>query len=153
MHGIEKAEMHLIGLELESKTSNLNGKANIDCGKLWHRFETEEILSKIEDRLTEEIIAVYYDYEGDYTEPYSYFIGCEVPYGTEVPHGMSQMTIQKGQYRKFVAKGKMPDCISDLWQLIWATKLERAYKNDFEIYGAKSKNWENAEVEVFVGVK
>ncbi len=152
MNKIEKKEMQIIGLELESKTINLNGKSGIDISKLWGKFEKEQIYSKIPNKINNEIVAVYFDYNGDYTEPFSYLIGCEVTDGTEAPEGMRKITIPKANYRKFLAKGKMPDCIGEVWYKIWDTKLDRAYTYDFEIYGEKSQDWENAEVEVFIGV-
>lgn len=153
MKGINKDELQVIGIELETKTSNLNGKAHIDCAHLWRHFQSENIIGKIPNRVNNEVMAVYFDYEGDYSEPYSFMIGCEVNPGTEAPQGMKKITIPKSTYRKFVAKGKMPDCVADVWHLIWGTKLDRAYTYDFEVYGEKSQNWESAEVEVFIGVK
>ena len=152
MNKIEKNEMQIIGLELESKTINLNGKSGIDISKLWEQFEKEQIYSKIPNKVNNEIVAVYFDYDGDYNEPFSYLIGCEVTDGTDAPQGLKKITIPKENYRKFIAKGKMPDCIGEAWYKIWDTKLDRAYTFDFEIYGEKSQDWENAEVEVFIGV-
>ena len=116
-------------------------------------FEKEQIYSKIPNKINNDIVAVYFDYDGDYNEPFSYMIGCEVTDGTEAPEGLRKVTISKANYRKFLAKGKMPDCIGEVWYKIWDTKLDRAYTFDFEIYGEKSQNWDNAEVEVFIGVK
>ncbi|MER3328479.1 MAG: GyrI-like domain-containing protein [Candidatus Kapaibacterium sp.] len=153
MKEIEKDEMQIIGLELETKTSNMNGKSGIDISKHWEKFEKEQIYSKIPNKVNYEIVAVYFDYDGDYTEPFSYMIGCEVTDGTEAPYGMRKITIPKSKYRKFLARGKMPDCVTAVWKLIWGTDLERAYTCDFEVYGEKSQNWEDAEVEVFIAVK
>ena len=49
-----------------------------------------------------------------------------------------------------IAKGKMPDCISNSWKDIWDSKIERAYKYDFEVYDERSKDWNNATVDIFV---
>ncbi len=153
MQEIEKDEMQIIGLELETKTSNMNSKSGIDISKLWEQFEKDKIYPKIPNKENNDILGVYFNYEGDYTEPFSYMIGCVVMDGTEAPPGMKKITIPKGKYRKFVARGKMPDCVSEVWKLIWGTDLERTYTCDFEVYGEKSQDWEDAEVEVFIGVK
>lgn len=153
MNGIEKSEIQVIGIDLETKTSNQNGKAHIDCGHLWHKFMSDNIIGKIPNTVSHNIYAVYYNYEGDYTEPYSFMIGCEVTHGTEAPEGMKKITIPKNSYRTFTAKGKIPDAVADVWHLIWGTKMDRDYSYDFEVYGEKSQDIENAEVEVFVGMK
>ena len=46
----------------------------------------------------------------------------------------------------------MPDCVANAWIDIWADNLDRTYWADFEIYGEKSKDWNSAEVEIYVGV-
>ena len=68
-------EITLIGLSLKTKTTNANGQSNIDCGNLWQEFEKENYADKIPGKLSDEILAVYHQYEGDYTKPFSYFIG------------------------------------------------------------------------------
>lgn len=57
------------------------------------------------DKVGKEIYSIYYDYEGDYTKPFSYFIGCIVKTDASVPGGMSAMTISGGTYTKLLAKG------------------------------------------------
>lgn len=68
----------LAGLKLPQKTTNEGGQSNINCGGLWQKFNTENIAARIQDKLGAEIYAVYFDYEGDHTKPFSYFIGCKV---------------------------------------------------------------------------
>jgi predicted transcriptional regulator YdeE len=150
MDKTQKSEFKLIGLKLESKTTNEGGQSSVDCGKLWQKFETENLAESIPDKLSDEIYAVYFDYEGDYTKPFSYFIGCKVKIDTDVPHGMDHLIIPAGNFTKVIAKGKMPDCVANSWKDIWNSKTDRAYKYDFEIYGERSKDWSNAEVEIFV---
>ncbi len=82
-------------------------------------------------RVSDEIYAVYFEYEGDHTQPFSYFIGCKVTDSAPAPD-MDTLTIPAQSYTKFIAKGKMPDCISNSWKDIWDSKIERAYKYDFE---------------------
>jgi predicted transcriptional regulator YdeE len=45
----------------------------------------------------------------------------------------------------------MPDCVANVWREIWQTDYPRNYQYDFEIYSAKSFDWSNAEVDVFIG--
>ena len=47
----------------------------------------------------------------------------------------------------------MPDCIVNAWRNIWTAKLDRAYNYDFEIYDERSKDWNNAEADIFLSVR
>lgn len=149
----EIEEFYLIGLSLNDKTSNVNQQAMVDCGNLWQQFEKENIAAKIPNKLGEEIVAVYHDYDGDYTKPYAYFIGCKTEKGTSVPNGLDSLTIPKNSYYKIVAEGKMPDCVANAWIKIWNSDLPRAYTSDFEIYDEQSKDWSKAMVNIYLSIK
>lgn len=142
----------LIGLKLPHKTQNRNGQSNQDGGQLWQKFEQEKIASQIPQKLSDDIYAVYFDYEGDHSDPFSYFVGCRVAVGTMPPEGLDRLIIPAQTYQKLIATGPMPDCIAGLWKEIWESDLPRAYIADFEIYGEKSKNWDQAEIEVFLSI-
>jgi predicted transcriptional regulator YdeE len=143
----------LIGLSLGKPTTNENGQSNIDCGQLWQKFESEKYFDNIPNKKSNDILAVYHNYEGDFTQPFSYFIGCEVPADTPVPEGLTRLIIPGGKFQKFVAKGKMPDCIAAGWKDIWNSGIDRAYNADFEVYDKRSHDWDNAEVDIFISVK
>ncbi len=143
----------LIGLALKNKTSNENGQAGIDCGNLWQKFEKESTFTRLQGKISNEIFAVYHNYEGDYTKPFSYFIGFKVCPDLNVPDGMDSLIIHDGNYQLFTAKGKMPDCVARTWEQIWSSGLSRAYQTDFEVYGEKSKDWSNAEIDILISVK
>jgi len=153
MDKINLEEIKLIGLSLKSKTTNLNGQSNIDCGNLWQKFEKENYAIKIPNKLSNEILAVYYQYEGDHTQPFSYFIGCKVPTNTNVPQGLDSLIIPQGTYQKISAKGEMPNCVANTWKEIWNSDIRRTYKFDFEVYDEPSKDWNNAEVDFFLSIK
>ncbi|NOU20084.1 MAG: AraC family transcriptional regulator [Bacteroidales bacterium] len=150
MNMINIPKFKLIGLKLGNKTTNENGQSGIDCGNLWQKFETENFAERIQNKVSSEIYAVYYNYDGDYTKPFSYFIGCKVKNNSEIPHGMDSLVIPAGNYSKVIAKGKMPDCITNSWKKIWSSNIARTYQFDFEIYDERSKDWSNAEVDIFV---
>lgn len=144
--------IYLIGLALSSKTTNENNQSMKDCGELWTRFEKAEIFSKIPNKLSDEVLAVYYDYEGDHTEPFSYFIGCKVEKGTYVPDDLDSLSIPADTYQKVTAKGEMPGCIAEKWQEIWTSDIPRAFNADFEVYDERSQDWSDAEVDIFLSV-
>ncbi|MEX2512142.1 MAG: GyrI-like domain-containing protein [Cyclobacteriaceae bacterium] len=150
MEKVKIPEFKLIGLQLAEKTTNKNGKSMIDCGSLWQEFEKGKFFQKIPDKLDDKIYAVYFDYEGDHTQPFSYFIGCKVKSQTEYPQGLHSLIIPDQHYQKFTAKGKMPNCIAASWEEIWSSEIERDYGFDFEVYDERSQNWNDAEIDIFV---
>lgn len=152
MDKIDLEEIVLMGLSLKTKTTNANGQSNIDCGNLWQEFEKKNYAAKIPGKLSNEILAVYYQYEGDDTQPFSFFIGCKIKPGTELPEGLDSMVIPKGTYQKITAKGKMPDCVANAWRKIWSSGIPRAYQADFEVYDERSRNWNRAVVDIFLSV-
>ena len=141
----------LVGISI--KTTNENGRSNIDCGHLWQKFEVENYADKIPGKMDNKIIAVYYDYEGDYTQPFSYFIGCKVHQHIDVPRGMQALLVPGGSYQLFKATGKMPDCVASSWREIWSAEIKRSYLYDFEVYDERSLDWNNAEVDIYISVK
>lgn len=146
-------EIKLIGLALKGKTTNENGQSSIDCGNLWQKFLEGKYASKIPGKVSEEMYAVYHEYEGDHTQPFSYFIGCKVSSETDVPQDLDSLIIPTEIYQKVIAKGKMPDCVMNAWKEIWQSDIDRAFKIDFEIYGEKAKSWDDAEVEIYLSIK
>lgn len=148
----EKVNFRLVGLKLETKTTNENNQSNVDCGNLWQKFESDKIAEQIPYKLSNEIFAVYYDYEGDKTKAFSYFIGCKVDENAEIPKGLNELIIPAQQYAKVIAKGEMTGCITQAWEKIWNSNLNRQFGFDFEIYDERSQNWNNAEVTIFVSI-
>ena len=153
MHTVALEETKLVGLALKAKTTNFNEQSSVDCGNLWQEFEKGNYAEIIPNKLTDQILAVYHQYEGDHTKSFSYFIGCKVKANTEVPSGLETLTIAKGAYQKIDAKGKMPDCVINAWKEIWSSDIPRSYKMDFEVYDDRSKDWGNAEVDVYLSVE
>jgi predicted transcriptional regulator YdeE len=145
--------IHLIGLSLKTKTINANGQSGTDCKNLWHDFENGHCAAVIPNKLSDDIYGVYHHYDGDSTQPFSYFVGCRVKEGSAVPQELESLTIPEGTYEKITVKGKMPDCVTQAWKEIWMSDYTRTYHTDFEVYDERSKDWNNAEVDVYVSVK
>lgn len=142
----------LAGLALARKTTNANGRSSHDCGKLWSEFEAADMVSKIKNRLTDDVIAVYHQYEGNQMQSFSYFIGCKISPDDEASEELDYLTITEGVYQKISVSGKMPDCMTNAWKEIHDSDIKRAFTADFEIYGPKSQNWDNAEIEIMLSV-
>jgi len=150
MEKIKKNNFMLVGLKLENKTTNENNQASTDCGNLWQQFEREKIFELIPNKLTNEVFAVYFDYEKDETKPFSYFIGCKVDKDTETPEGLNELQLPAQNYLKVTAKGVMTGCITKAWQKIWNSDIKRRFAFDFEVYGERSKDWNDAELDIYV---
>lgn len=120
--------MKLLGLKI--RTTNENGQAMQDISALWQRFMSTAIPNKLNDK----IYVAYYEYEKDFTKPYSCLIGYEVADETPIPEGCATHTLPEANYQIFETKGPLPHSIIDLWQEIWKTPLNRSYQTDFEVY-------------------
>ena len=139
----------IIGVSV--RTTNENGKSAKDIEALWNKFITEGILDRIPNKLDNTVYSIYTDYESDYTKPYSTIIGCKVKNTDTIPNGMIAKTITGGNYTKFVAKGDLTKgAVYEEWLKIWNTNLNRTYTADFEVYGKKTENPKDAEVNIFI---
>jgi len=142
----------VIGITLPSKTLNLDGRSSKDCGLLWEKFFNEKCSEKIPDKINDDVIAVYFGYEGGISNPFSYLIGHRVDINTPSPPGFQHVDIDSGKYLKVTAQGKMPDCIKEAWNDIWQSDLKRTFQYDFEIYDQQKYNTDYAEVDILVGI-
>jgi predicted transcriptional regulator YdeE len=149
MSNQSKPAFNIIGISVRTN-NNVGGK---DIGNLWGKFMGEGIFEKIPNKTSYDVYGIYTDYESDYTGDYTAIVGCEVSSLTEIPEGMVGIKVRASNYKIFTVKGKMPECVYEKWTEIWGNKeLERTYVTDFEVYGAKSQNPMDAEIEIFLSV-
>ena len=147
---IEK--FYVIGISV--RTTNEGGQAAKDIPQLWERFMSDDIESKIPAKISRDVYGIYTEYEGDYTQPYTTVLGCKVESLDNIPEGFIGLTIETANYEKYTAKGKMSDdIVYNKWTEIWQSDLDRTYIADFEIYGERSVDMDNAEVDIFISVK
>lgn len=144
-----KDSLKVIGIQM--KTTNENGQSGKDISRLWDKFRKEHILDKIPNKKGQDVLALYSDYEGDYTKPFHYTICCEVTSIEEVPPGMTSIIIPTADYTILNATGKFPDCLIKTWHDIWASDLKRSYRYDFEVYKTFDPN--HADIDVYIGVR
>lgn len=144
-------EFKVIGIAV--RTTNENGQSAQDIPALWNKFMSEGVATTIPNKLSDEIYCIYTDYEKDHTKPYTTLIGCKVSTLINLPAEMVGKTFVTGDYVKYLSKGNiMEGMVIGTWQEIWASDLKRKYTADFEIYGARAQNPEQAEVDIFVAV-
>jgi len=148
---VQKPAIFMIGIDC--RTSNAVEAGPQDIPRLWGKFYCEDIINQIPNKTSNEVIALYCDYEGDYTQPYSVVIGCPVSSIDTVPEGMVAKTIPGGSYAVFRAVGDYPASLIDAWGTIWQTDLKRTYTGDYELYGEKFTSGSPKEVEVFIAIE
>ena len=144
-------EFSIIGIAV--RTTNENGQAGKDIPALWHTFMAEKILEKIPNKIDDSLYCIYTDYEKNHTKPYTTILGCKVSTLESIPEKMVGKTFEEATYTRFVAKGNVSQAVFNEWTKIWDSDLNRAFTADFEKYGEKARNPENAEVDIFVAVK
>lgn len=143
---------YVIGISV--RTTNENGQSAQDIPALWHRFLSENIASQITDKVNQDIYCLYTDYEKDHTCPYTTLLGYRVSSLDHIPAGLVGKSINEANYAKFVAKGDLQQgVVFNAWTEIWKSDLPRAFETDFEVYGEKSQNPKDAEVDIFIGLR
>ena len=150
---MEKVEgFKIIGISVE--TSNQNGQNAEDLGNLWAKFFANNLIEKIPNSISNDILAIYTDYKSDFRGNYTAILGLKVSSLHQIPEGLIGREFAAGSFKKFSAKGIMPNAVIDTWEEIWTDDklLKRKYTYDFELYGAKSQNGENSEVDIFIAI-
>lgn len=137
---------------ISTRTTNKDNQSAQDLGKLWVQFYFENIIEKIPNKSSSNILSVYTDYKSDYTDEYTTIIGIPVSTLCEIPDGLIGREFKTDNFQKFTAKGEMPNAVVNTWIDIWQRdkELNRKYTYDFEVYGEKSQNGENSEVDIFI---
>lgn len=145
-------EMVIAGMEI--RTRNDKGQAEIAIPKLWGEFMNANLKEQLQDLACDTMYAVYSDYEGDHSKPYSMLLGFEVSSTENIPEGLRVRTIPVANYEVFTAKGDLTkDAVYNTWMKVWTGDLKRTYKTDIEIYGEKAIDPTNGEAEVWIGVE
>jgi predicted transcriptional regulator YdeE len=124
----------------------------------WQKFFREGILAKIPNKIGLNIYAVYSDYASDRDGEYSFVIGAMVKEGTVAPAGMVAKALPGGHFAVLTSdQGPLPKVVPGVWKKVWKLedekKIQRNYKADFEIYDQRSQDPQNAQVDLYVGMK
>lgn len=152
MQTVKIEPFKIIGIKV--RTTNQNGQSAQDIGALWTKFLTEKIAEKIPNKVENSVFSIYTNYQGDFTQPYDTILGCKVNSLEEIPEGMIGQEFEGGNYVKFISKGNLNEgIVYKTWEEIWKSEMKRVYTADFEVYGEKAQNPENAEVDIFIAVK
>ena len=152
MNNVKIKPFKVIGISV--RTTNENGQAGKDIPVLWEKMISEDIVNSIPNKIDNTIYSIYTDYEKDHTKPYTTVLGCEVENLDDIPEGMVGYSFDGGDYLRFTVKGDVSkDLVINEWIKIWNMDLGRAFTADFEVYGKKSQNPLDAEIDIFIAVK
>lgn len=149
---VEREPLYIAGIAI--RTSNTEQQRTNAIGNLWNRFWEEGILEKIPGKTGNELYAVYTEYEGDATKPYTLIIGSPVESLENLPAGMKGVTLEGGKYAKTSVTGQLSEeVVQQGWMAVWSAHLDRKYQADFEVYKCDGFDPDHAEVDIFVGIK
>ena len=152
MQTVKIKPFNIIGISI--RTTNENGQAFQEIAELWQKFMSETIVSKIPNKIGNDVYSLYTEYESDHTKPYTTILGCKVENLDNIPEGMVGSSFKGGNYIKTSAKGDlMQGLIVNHWSKIFEMDLERIYSADFEVFGEKAQNPSDAEVDFYVAIK
>jgi predicted transcriptional regulator YdeE len=144
----KQQKKHFIGIEIRT-----NNQECIPAMRgLWEKFYKEGLLEKIPHKVNSTIYALYTKYEGDFTKPYSYILGCEVSSLEEIPEGFIWQTVPAASYAVYTTKGQYPQGLTAAWHAIWKSTFKRAYTTDFEVYRTDFNPQTNPEVKVYIAL-
>lgn len=152
MNEVKIEPFKVIGISV--RTTNENNQAAKEIAHLWGKFISENVLGAIPNKIDNTIYSIYTEYENDHTKPYTTILGCKVSNLHSILDGMIGKSFDGGNYVKLSAKGDlMKGLIVNKWTEIWNMNLERAFTADFEIFGEKAQNPNDAEIDFFIAVK
>ena len=141
----------IIGISV--RTIYRDNQAQADINDLWNLWYSENIASRIPNKVSDNLYNMYTDYESDENGYYTCILGYSVSSLDSIPKGLIGKYIPKSSYKEFISKGKLPDCVIKTWETIWGLKFNRSYIADFDLYDPKTMNPENAEVKTYLSIK
>jgi predicted transcriptional regulator YdeE len=156
---VEGKEFSVLGIE--ARTNNAKEMTNDGViPRQWGRFFAEGILAKIPDKVDSTIYAVYTDYASDRRGDYTVFIGAKVSDTSAIPAGMVAKRVPAGRYAVVTsAKGPVQSVVPQAWQQIWSLEDKsqlggaRSYRADFETYDRRSRDPQDSQVDIYIGLK
>jgi predicted transcriptional regulator YdeE len=143
----------IIGISV--RTTNKDNQSQQDLTNLWGQFYAQNIFDRIPNKVSENVLSIYTDYKSDFTDEYTTIIGVPVSTLDEIPNELIGREFNADNFQKFIAKGEMPNAVLNVWLDIWKKdkELDRKYSYDFEVYGQKSQNGVNSEVDIYIATK
>jgi predicted transcriptional regulator YdeE len=145
---------------IAARTSNAKEKSGQSViGKQWDRFMKGGLLGKIHNRVDSNILAVYTDYQNDANGAYTFILGARVSATDSIPSEMVVKKVPAGKYAIFTTdRGPVQKVVPETWAHIWSLPKsapggDRAYRADFELYDHRASDPQNAQADIYIGIK
>jgi predicted transcriptional regulator YdeE len=149
---------HLAGLATRTNNAaEMSGSGKI--GSIWESFLQPGLATKIPNKMGVDLIAVYTEYETDHTGHYTYMLGLPVLSAEALPTNLTVKHVSPGRYAVFTSeRGPVVKVVQEVWQRIWSISErelggQRAFQTDFEIYDQRATDPENAQIDVYIGLR
>jgi predicted transcriptional regulator YdeE len=157
---VDLKSFQVIGVAASTNNAKEGGPDAI-IGKQWHSFMSQGLVNKIPDRVDQSIVVVYTDYSNEAYGEYTFILGAKVKPlpNPVVPEGMVVKTVPAGRYAVFTsARGRSAKVVPEAWKQIWAyyqnpAHGQRAFQADFEVYEQNAADPNNAQVDIYIGLK
>jgi len=155
---VQEPGFTVVGISARTTNAREMGSQGV-IGKQWERFVREGLLEKIPHRVDTNVLAVYTDYESDHNGAYTFVLGAKVSTAESVPFGMVEKKVPPGKYAVFTSeRGPAAKVIPETWVHInslpkSAPGGDRTYQADFELYGPSAADPQNAQVDVYIGIR
>lgn len=132
-----------------------------DIPAFWQRFASEGWPQRLQEvAIDTDLYAVYHDYHGDHSGPYSMTIGVLMKADGRPPEGARCVRVPHGDVVVFQAEGQAAAAIWGTWAHIngpWQDRGHRRYLADMERFNAAARSalgrGEPVSVEIIVGVQ
>ncbi|MDF2682212.1 MAG: yobU [Brevibacillus sp.] len=149
-------EMCIAGIGIRT-TNQQQSEGNGSIGELWQRYYMEGIQDRTPDRLDPDVVlGVYSEYESDEKGAYNLLIGAAVQPGSDVPQGLTVLSIPAGTYAVFTTRrGPLVEVVVEAWSHVWEWSHQsgnkRTFTADFERYdGQNCADPNNAQVQLYI---
>lgn len=137
-------EKIVAGLAIRTSNSDSNMKNCI--GEAWKKFFEDGIYQGISNKINENTIGLYTNYQNKVSGKYDVIICCEISREQNLSSGVEIRKIAEGKYAKFVVKGNSEKVVGEFWTKLWAMDLNRKYSFDFEEYVG------NSEIHIYISI-
>jgi predicted transcriptional regulator YdeE len=149
---------YVVGITARTNNAQeMSGNGRI--GDVWQTFLQPSLVAKIPNKIGVDPIAIYTDYETDHRGHYTYLLGVPTSSTDALPAHLTVKHIPAGRYAVFTSgRGPITQVVPEIWQRIWSMSPEelggtRSFKTDFEIYDQRAADPQNAQIDVYVGLR
>lgn len=144
---LQTEALTIIGIEVRTT----NERAFTDIPLHWQRFFQEAILDRIPNKVSDDVYAVYTNFEHpgkDNEGTYSFILGAQVTALDLVPPPFVATVISPSKREVFPVASGHPETVGQTWQYIWGrSDLKKTFLSDYERYQP------SGEIAIFVGVE